>query len=90
MIVKVAEIDPICAMQACMDGFEVVSPFNNGDQNQGVNTDLLGNTDLVVTTTGNVNVCNADMLANLKSGCVVSNIGHFDNEIDTAFMRDNY
>ncbi|MGS2723443.1 adenosylhomocysteinase [Porticoccus sp. GXU_MW_L64] len=90
MIVRVAEIDPICAMQACMDGFEVVSPFVNGDQSQGVNTGLLGNTDLVVTTTGNVNVCNADMLAHLKSGCVVSNIGHFDNEIDTAFMRDNY
>ncbi|MDM3870845.1 adenosylhomocysteinase [Porticoccus sp. W117] len=90
MIVRVAEIDPICAMQACMDGFEVVSPFVNGDQSQGVNAELLGNTDLVVTTTGNVNVCNAAMLAVLKSGCVVSNIGHFDNEIDTAFMRDNY
>ena len=90
MIVRVAEIDPICAMQACMDGFEVVSPFIDGDQGRGVNTDLLGNTDLVVTATGNVNVCNAAMLQALKSGCVVANIGHFDNEIDTAFMRDNY
>ena len=90
MIVKVAEIDPICAMQACMDGFEVTSPFVNGDQAQGVDADLLGKTDLIVTTTGNVNVCNAEMLKVLKSGCVVCNIGHFDNEIDTAFMRKNW
>ena len=93
MIVKVSEIDPICAMQACMDGFEVASPYIDGintDSAVGINTDLLGNTDLLVTTTGNVNVCDQYMLAALKSGCVVCNIGHFDNEIDTAFMRDNW
>jgi adenosylhomocysteinase len=90
MIVRVTEIDPICAMQACMDGFEVVSPYNNGDPSKGVNTHLLKNTDLVVTCTGNYNVCDSDILAALKSGCVVSNIGHFDNEIDTAFMRKNW
>ncbi|WP_156035358.1 adenosylhomocysteinase [Microbulbifer sp. HZ11] len=93
MIVKVTEVDPICAMQACMDGFELVSPYING-VNDGtescINKELLANTDLIVTTTGNVNVCDANMLKALKSGAVVSNIGHFDNEIDTAFMRENW
>ncbi|TNF33588.1 MAG: adenosylhomocysteinase [Gammaproteobacteria bacterium] len=93
MIVRISEIDPICAMQACMDGYEVVSPFKDG-VNTGkascINTDLLGNTDLVVTTTGNTDVCNKHMLAALKNGAVVCNIGHFDNEIDTAFMRKNW
>lgn len=91
MIVKVTEIDPICAMQACMDGFEVVSPYING-VNDGteasINTGLLGTTDLLVTTTGNVHVCDRNMLKALKSSCVVCNIGHFDTEIDTAFMRE--
>lgn len=90
MIVRVTEIDPICAMQACMDGYEVVSPYIDGDQAQGVDARLLGNTDLIVTTTGNFNVCDAPMLQALKSGAVVCNIGHFDNEIDTAFMRKNW
>ena len=93
MIVKVSEIDPICAMQACMDGFELVSPFidgvNDGSE-ASINKALLATTDLVVTTTGNIDVCNANMLKALKSGAVVCNIGHFDNEIDTAFMRKNW
>ncbi|MBZ2189127.1 adenosylhomocysteinase [Alcanivorax sp. JB21] len=90
MIVKVTEIDPICAMQACMDGYEVVSPFIDG-VNTGtdacIDKTLLGTTDLLVTTTGNYDVCNANMLRALKKGAVVCNIGHFDNEVDTAFMR---
>lgn len=93
MIVKVTEIDPICAMQACMDGFELVSPFKNGDNTEsldGINKELLAKTDLIVTTTGNVNVCDKYMLQSLKAGAVVCNIGHFDNEIDTQFMRDNW
>ncbi|CAM3482514.1 adenosylhomocysteinase [Parendozoicomonas haliclonae] len=93
MIVKVTEVDPICAMQACMDGFEVVSPYINGvngGDDSSINKALLSNTDLVVTTTGNVHVCDAAMLRNLKPGCVVCNIGHFDTEIDTAYMRDNW
>jgi len=90
MIVKVTEVDPICAMQACMDGFEVVSTYQDGDPSKGVNTDLLATIDLLVTCTGNYNVCDADILAALKSGCVVSNIGHFDNEIDTAYMRETW
>ena len=93
MIVKVSEIDPICAMQACMDGFEVVSPYVDGvntGKAQNINTALLGNTDLVVTTTGNFNVCDSAMLQTLKGGAVVCNIGHFDNEIDTAYMRKHW
>ncbi|RUO80354.1 adenosylhomocysteinase [Idiomarina tyrosinivorans] len=93
MIVKVAEIDPICAMQACMDGYEVVSPYIDGvnkGNGEGINQALLANTDLIVTTTGNMNVCDRYMLAALKSTAVVCNIGHFDNEIDTAYMRKNW
>ena len=62
MIVKVTEVDPICAMQACLDGFEVVSTYNDGDPAKGVNTDLLANTDMLVTSTGNYNVCDSDIL----------------------------
>jgi adenosylhomocysteinase len=93
MIVRVSEIDPICAMQACMDGFEVVSPYKNGE-NTGdiscINTQLMQDTDVLVTTTGNINVCDANMLQTIKSNSVVCNIGHFDNEIDTAFLREKY
>ena len=93
MIVKVAEIDPICAMQACMDGFEVISPYKGGINTgrvEDINQSLLSQTDLVVTATGNLNVCDAAMLQTLKCGAVVCNIGHFDNEIDTAYMRKNW
>lgn len=93
MIVKVSEIDPICAMQACMDGYELVSPYIDGI-NDGtdacIDKALLGKIDLIVTTTGNANVCDAGMLKALKKRAVVCNIGHFDNEIDTAFMRKNW
>ena len=93
MIVRVTECDPICAMQACMDGYEVVSPFVDGvndGTDASINTDLLGQTDLLCSATGNVDVCNAAMLRALKPGAVVCNIGHFDNEIDTAYMRENW
>ncbi len=93
MIVKISEIDPICAMQACMDGFEIVSPYINGINTgsiDGINKNLLSTTDLIVTATGNINVCDDAMLQTLKSGTVVCNIGHFDNEIDTQYMRDNW
>jgi adenosylhomocysteinase len=93
MIVRVVEIDPICAMQACMDGFEVVSPYVGG-VNTGnigdVDTAVMGTTDLLVTCTGNTNVCDANLLSSIKPGAIVCNIGHFDNEIDTRFMRDNW
>jgi adenosylhomocysteinase len=93
MIVRVTEIDPICAMQACMDGYEVVSPYKNGvntGTEDGINKELLQNTDLIVTTTGNINVCDKHMLTHVKSGAVVCNIGHFDNEIDTKFLREKF
>ncbi|EBA00419.1 adenosylhomocysteinase [Marinobacter sp. ELB17] len=93
MIVKVTEADPICAMQACMDGFEVVSPYINGENDgteASIDKALLSKIDILVTTTGNYGVCDANMLKALRSGAVVCNIGHFDNEIDTAFMRKNW
>ena len=80
-------------MQACMDGYEVVSPYKNG-KNTGkaadIDTRLMSDTDLLVTCTGNANVCDSAMLQTIKPGAVVCNIGHFDNEIDTQFMRDNW
>ena len=93
MIVRVTEIDPICAMQACMDGYEVVSAWRNGANTgrlEDVNSDLLGQIDLIVTCTGNDKVCDSNMLRALKRGAVVCNIGHFDTEIDVAFMRENW
>ncbi|MDR4504694.1 MAG: adenosylhomocysteinase [Candidatus Scalindua sp.] len=93
MIVKISEIDPICAMQACMDGYEVVSPYNNGKNTgkvEDIDKALLGQLDLIVTATGNLNVCDAQMLMTVKSGSVICNIGHFDNEIDTQFLRETY
>ena len=93
MIVRISEIDPICAMQACMDGYEVVSPYLDGRNDgsaESVDRQLLAQTDIVVTATGNMDVCDHHMLAALKCGAVVCNIGHFDHEIDTAFMRRNW
>ncbi len=93
MIVRVSEIDPICAMQACMDGYELVSPYRDGintGRREDIDHTLLGQTDLVVTTTGNTHVCDAAMLQSLKCGAVVCNIGHFDTEIDTAYMRTHW
>ena len=89
MIVSVVESDPICAMQACMDGFAVVSCYKDGvvtRKPEDINMQVMGDIDLVVTTTGNVNVCDSAMLTTLKNTAVVCNIGHFDNEIDTAFL----
>jgi adenosylhomocysteinase len=93
MIVRVVEIDPICAMQACMDGYEVVSPYINGHNTgklEDIDKRLLAETDLIVTCTGNVNVCDQNLLRSVNSNAIVCNIGHFDNEIDTVFMRENW
>ena len=93
MIVRITESDPICAMQACMDGFEVVSPYHKGvktDQVKDINTHLLKDTDVLVTSTGNIDVCDSATLQCLKKGAIVCNIGHFDNEIDTDYMRRNW
>jgi adenosylhomocysteinase len=92
-IVKISEVDPICAMQACMDGYEVVSPYIDG-KNDGtaacINKALLSKLDLIVTSTGNIDVCGRNMLQTVKAGAVICNIGHFDNEIDTRYMRENW
>lgn len=93
MIVKISEIDPICALQACMDGYELVSPYIdgiNGGSLDTINRDLLGQIDLIVTATGNCKACDHYMLTALKKRAVVCNIGHFDNEIDIAYMTKNW
>ena len=93
MIVRVIESDPICAMQACMDGFEVVSAYKDGvvtRSESDINVDLLQDTDLLVTATGNVNVCDAPILKSVKNNAVICNIGHFDNEIDTNYMKNEW
>jgi len=93
MVVRVTESDPICAMQACMDGFSVVSCYSSGKvtgNTDDINKDLMQDTDVLVTTTGNVNVCDSAMLSTLKDGAVVCNIGHFDTEIDTKYMQEKW
>ncbi|WP_214320971.1 adenosylhomocysteinase [Nonomuraea sediminis] len=71
--VIVTEIDPICALQAAMDGFQVTTL-----------EDVVGIADIFVTTTGNFDIIRADHMAQMKHQAIVSNIGHFDNEIDMA------
>ncbi|MSR70351.1 MAG: adenosylhomocysteinase [Phycisphaerales bacterium] len=71
--VKITEIDPICALQACMEGYEVVTV-----------EDAVDTADLFVTATGNCNVLTADLMKRMKDKAIVGNIGHFDNEIDMA------
>ena len=93
MVVRVVEVDPICAMQACMDGYEVVSPYKGGlntRRSEDIDLDLMSKTDLIVTCTGNVNVCDQHMLSSVARNAIVCNIGHFDTEIDTRYMRDNW
>ena len=93
MIVRVVEVDPICAMQACMDGYELVSPYKNGvntGRMEDIDTDLMGKTDLICTCTGNVDVCDKNMLRAVAAHAIICNIGHFDTEIDTGFMRENW
>ncbi len=71
--VKVTEIDPICALQACMEGYEVVTL-----------DDVVSSCDLFVTATGNRDVITTEHLKQMKDKAIVANIGHFDNEIDVA------
>lgn len=92
MIVKISEIDPICAMQACMDGYEVVSPYLNGNNTgrvEDIDRALLGKLDLIVTTTGNIDVCDKNMLQTVKSGAVICNIGHFNDEFQATTLYDD-
>jgi len=75
--VKVTEVDPICALQAAMDGFEVVTL-----------EDAAPTADIVITTTGNKDVITLDHMRKMKDMVIVGNIGHFDNEIQVAALRN--
>ena len=78
-IVTVTEIDPICALQAAMDGYEV----------KRINS-VIANMDLVITATGNKNILTGEHFLQMKDKAIVANIGHFDNEIDMAWLNDTY
>ena len=78
-IVTVTEIDPICALQAAMDGFEV----------KRLET-VLPVADIVITTTGNKDIVRGEHFENMKDKTIVCNIGHFDNEIDVAWLNNNW
>jgi len=78
-IVTVTEIDPICALQAAMDGFEV----------KKLET-VVGNADIVITTTGNKDIVRAEHFKAMKDKTIVCNIGHFDNEIQMTWLNENY
>ncbi|MFC3613377.1 adenosylhomocysteinase [Lutimaribacter marinistellae] len=76
--VKVTEVDPICALQAAMDGFEVV-----------VLEDVVSSADIFVTTTGNKDVIRIEHMREMKDMAIVGNIGHFDNEIQVASLKNH-
>jgi adenosylhomocysteinase len=78
-IVTVTEIDPICALQAAMDGFEV----------KKLNT-VVGNADIVITTTGNKDIVLGSHFEQMKDKTIVCNIGHFDNEIAVTWLNTNH
>jgi adenosylhomocysteinase len=78
-IVTVTEIDPICALQAAMDGFEV----------KKLET-VIANADIIITTTGNKDIVQARHFEAMKDKTIVCNIGHFDNEIDVTWLNDNH
>ena len=78
-IVTVTEIDPICALQAAMDGFEV----------KKLET-IISNADIVVTATGNKDIITKDHFEKMKDNTIVCNIGHFDNEIDMMWLNSNH
>jgi len=74
----VAEIDPICALQACMEGFQVVRL-----------NDVISEVDIVITTTGNKGIIMKEHMSKMKNNAIVGNIGHFDNEIDMAGLEQD-
>ena len=78
-IVTVTEIDPICALQAAMDGFEV----------KRIHT-VLEKADIIITTTGNKNIIRGEHFLKMKDKAIVCNIGHFDNEIEMDWLNDTY
>merc|ERR1712226_92715 len=74
--VLITEIDPICALQACMEGFQVVTLES-----------VVGEIDIFTTTTGNFNIITVEHMSKMKNNAIVGNIGHFDNEIDMAGLE---
>ena len=78
-IVTVTEIDPICALQAAMDGYEVKKLSS-----------VIANADIVCTATGNKDILKKEDFLKMKDKAIVCNIGHFDNEIDMAWLNKNY
>jgi len=78
-IVTVTEIDPICALQAAMDGFEVKRLES-----------VISKADIIITTTGNFNIVEGKHFEAMKDKTIVCNIGHFDNEIDMAWLNGNH
>ena len=78
-IVTVTEIDPICALQAAMDGFEV----------KRIHT-VVEKADIIITTTGNKNIIRGEHFLKMKDKAIVCNIGHFDNEIEMDWLNDTY
>ena len=78
-IVTVCEIDPICALQAAMDGYEVKKMMN-----------VISNADIIVTATGNKDIICKDHFRFMKDKAILCNIGHFDNEIDMEWLNKNY
>jgi adenosylhomocysteinase len=74
--VVITEIDPICALQACMEGYQVVTI-----------EDILSTADIFITATGNYNIITAEHMSGMKDKAIVANIGHFDNEIDMAGLK---
>ena len=78
-IVTVSEIDPICALQAAMDGYEVKKMMN-----------VISNADIIVTATGNKDIICKDHFKLMKDKVILCNIGHFDNEIDMEWLNKNY
>lgn len=75
--VYVTEIDPICALQACMEGYEVVTVEDSVDK-----------MDIFVTATGNKGIISAEHMSKMKNNAIVGNIGHFDNEIETEKLKN--
>jgi len=75
--VLIAEVDPICALQACMEGYQVVKL-----------DDVVETVDIVVTATGNKGIVMASHMARMKNNCIVGNIGHFDNEVDMSGLKN--
>ena len=78
-IVTIVEIDPICALQASMDGYEVKKMLN-----------VVQKADIIITATGNKDILKEKHFKLMKDKAIVCNIGHFDNEIDIAWLNNNY